>query len=86
MKSVNTYNRVFLKRFRDDLISIGLPLDFIEDQKKWSYFLEHFYFPEIPFRLDELSKESLTRFYHLLKDINETSFTDLKAQVKKLIN
>ena len=53
-------------------------------RKKWGYFIEHLDYPEIPFQLENLSFESLTKLYQLFVDRREFGISGLKERLKKL--
>lgn len=85
MKNENSvYSRTFLKQNWDKLIETGLPIEIIESEKKWGYFIEHLDYPEIPFQLEDISTNQLTKLYQLLMDYE--GLTSLKEQIKRLIN
>lgn len=82
----NIYSRDFLKQNWEQLIEIGFPIEIIESEKKWGYFIDHLNYPELPFRLENLSIESLTKLYQLIVDSEEFGIMSLKEQLKRLAN
>lgn len=55
----NSISKLFLKNNREILLKLNFPLELIEDENKWNYYLLHGNYPGIDFTITIENKNKL---------------------------